>query len=281
MPVRKWTGEPEPHQPGTPLAALRDVVVRYNGSGRVLDGISMNLAAGERLAIVGPNGAGKTTLLKVMAGILAPSSGTVQIYGSVAGGHTCIGYVPQRSQVDWSFPVSVADVVMMGRIAKLGILHQAGRRDWDLVRGSLERVGMADLSRRQIGELSGGQQQRTFIARALAQEAELLLMDEPLTGLDIPSQEGIFAVLDQVRPLGIAVMISTHDLQLAAQRFDRLLLLNHRTIGLGTAAEVLTPANLLEAYGGHVTKIPALEGELVLEDGCCEGHDPIPEPPRG
>ena len=162
------------------------------------DDISFDLWPGERVAVVGPNGAGKSTLLKVVAGILAPSNGRADVYGYGAGGHICIGYVPQRSNVDWTFPVSVADVVMMGRVAKIGILRQAGRGDWQRVQDALAQVGMEEFAKRQIGELSGGQQQRVFIARALAQEAELLLMDEPLTGLDIPSQEAIFGILDQL-----------------------------------------------------------------------------------
>jgi manganese/iron transport system ATP-binding protein len=188
------------------------------------------------LAVVGPNGAGKSTLFKLIAGVLPSSSGQVTVYGSQPGGHICIAYVPQRSQVDWSFPVSVADVVMMGRVGKLGLFRRPGRKDWDYVHESLAVVGMGDLAGRQIGELSGGQQQRVFIARALAQEAELMLMDEPLTGLDVPSQQDIFEVLAALRARGVTVMIATHDLNLAAERFDRVMLLNRRLLGLGRPA---------------------------------------------
>ena len=228
-------------------------------------------AKGSRSSV--PNGAGKSTLLKAIAGILAPATGSVDVYGAVAGGHICIGYVPQRSQVDWNFPVTVADVVLMGRVARIGLFRQAGRNDHRLVAESLAQVGMSALAGRQIGELSGGQQQRVFIARALAQEAELLLMDEPLTGLDVPAQEAIFNILDLLRARGMTVLVSTHDLQLAADRFDRLMLLRRRIIGFGPAAEVLTPANLRQAYGSHMTVITAPEGVLALSDTCCEGDE--------
>jgi manganese/iron transport system ATP-binding protein len=264
--------KPVIHRTDVPVVAFERVTARYNGSEPALDEVSFQLWPGERVAIVGPNGAGKSTLLKIIAGILSPTAGAVDVYGHSAGGHICIGYVPQRTQVDWSFPVTVTDVVMMGRIARIGLFRHAGRRDWQMARESLAQVGLADLADRQIGALSGGQQQRVFIARALAQEAELLLMDEPLTGLDIPSQEAIFAILDSLRPRRMTVLVSTHDLHLAADRFDRLMLLQRRLIGLGAAAEVLTPTNLRLAYGTHMTVVETPEGALMLEDTCCEGH---------
>ncbi len=153
--------------------------MQYNGH-LALDRISFELNAGEQIAVVGPNGAGKSTLIKTLAGIQHPTHGEVSIYGHGPEGHICIAYVPQRSAVDWSFPVTVSDVVMMGRIGVLGLFHHPGRRDYAYVRECLDQVGIADLANRQIEELSGGQQQRMFIARALAQEAELMLMDEPL-----------------------------------------------------------------------------------------------------
>jgi ABC-type Mn2+/Zn2+ transport system ATPase subunit len=255
------------------VVEFRGVTIRYGDGKPALEGASFALARGERVAIVGPNAAGKSTLLKAIAGILTPAAGSVDVYGAVAGGHICIGYVPQRSQVDWNFPVTVADVVLMGRVARIGLFRQAGRNDRRLVAESLAQVGMVELADRQIGELSGGQQQRVFIARALAQEAELLLMDEPLTGLDIPSQEAIFGILDLLRARGMTVLVSTHDLQMAADRFDRLMLLRRQIIGFGPAAEVLSPANLRLAYGSHMTMIVATEGMLALGDTCCEGDE--------
>ena len=223
--------------------------------------------------MVGPNGAGKSTLLKVIAGILRPSVGNVEVYGHGASGHTCISYVPQRSQVDWSFPVTVADVVLMGRVARIGLLRQAGRKDRQRVQESLKRVGIAGLAGRQIGELSGGQQQRVFIARALAQEAELLLMDEPLTGLDTPSYAAILEILDLLRAQGMTVLVSMHDLHLARERFERLVLLKRRIVAVGTPDQVLTAEHLHEAYGGQMTVLDTQAGTLAFGDTCCEGHE--------
>jgi manganese/iron transport system ATP-binding protein len=263
---------PEAHRLDAPVVAFDHVTVRYEGRTAIED-VTFQVFRGERIAVVGPNGAGKSTLLKVIAGILPPSSGRADIYGYGAGGHICIGYVPQRSQVDWSFPVTVGDVVMMGRAAKLGLLRQPGKSDWERVRASLKLVGMADLAKRQIGELSGGQQQRVFIARALAQEAELLLMDEPLTGLDVPSQDAIFEILQALRLDGMTVFVSTHDLQLARERFDRLMLLKRGMIAFGHPDVVLAPANLRTAYGTHLTVLPGADGIVALSDTCCEGDE--------
>ncbi len=266
-------GRYAPHQAGSPALEVAGLTVRYNGV-LALDDVTFQLAQGERVAVVGPNGAGKSTLFKVIAGVLRPTKGGVKVYGCGPGGHICIAYVPQRSQVDWTFPVSVTDVVMMGRIGKLGLLRWPGARDWDYVHQCLEVVGMADLTDRQIGELSGGQQQRVFIARALAQEAELMLMDEPLTGLDLTSQEDIFRILEELRRRRVTVMVATHDLNQAAERFDRLMLLNHRLLGLGRPDEVFTPERLRQAYGGHMRLIQTDEGLVALSDTCCEGeHD--------
>ncbi|MFX1355438.1 MAG: metal ABC transporter ATP-binding protein, partial [Promethearchaeota archaeon] len=171
---------PATHDAGAPILEASHLTMRYNGRA-VLEDISFHLVSGEQVAVVGPNGAGKSTLFRVIAGVLHPTAGEVRIAGHCPGGHICIAYVPQRSQVDWAFPVTVADVVMMGRAGKVGLLRHPSRKDWEYVRQCLDVVGMADLVDRQIGELSGGQQQRMFIARALAQEAELVLMDEPLT----------------------------------------------------------------------------------------------------
>ncbi len=258
------------HQPDQPILDIQRLSVRYEGRG-ALENISFHLHAGERVAVVGPNGAGKSTLFKVVAGVLTPTDGEVRVYGSGPGGHVCIAYLPQRSHVDWRFPVSVADVVMMGRIAKLGWLGWPKKRDWDFVHTALETVGMANLSKRQIGQLSGGQQQRMFIARALAQEAELMLMDEPLTGLDTPSQEGLLALLGDLQQRRVTVMVATHDLEQAARYFDRILLLNHSLIAFGSASDVLKPETLLQAYGG---KLSMVNGKtMAVTDTCCEGDE--------
>jgi ABC-type Mn2+/Zn2+ transport system ATPase subunit len=263
---------PETHDRALLPLQVKDLTVRYNGSA-ALQKLSFHLSAGVRVAVVGPNGAGKTTLLKVLAGAMRPSSGSVMVYGRKPGGHVCIAYVPQRSQVDWVFPVTVAEVVMMGRIRRIGLFRFPGRADWQVVDRALERVGMAGLRGERIGELSGGQQQRVFLAQALAQEAELILLDEPLTGLDLPSQDAIFRLLDELREQGIPVMVATHDLNLAAERFDAILLLNRRLVAIGPAKEVLTREHLEQTYGDHIHLLPEGEGMLVLADTCCEGGE--------
>ncbi len=257
-----------PHEAGAPILEVAGITVLYDGR-PALEDVSFRLTKGERVAVVGPNGAGKSTLFKVVAGVLRPSAGRVDVAGHGPRGHVCIAYIVQRSQVDWTFPVSVKDVVMMGRIGQLGLLRHPRPSDWEYVHHCLEIVGMADLAERQIAELSGGQQQRMFIARALAQEAELMLMDEPLTGLDTPSQENIFRVLDVLRQQQVTVMVATHNLSQATDRFDRVMLLNRRLLGLGLPAEVFTPERLAVAYGDHLQMIKTSEGVVMVDDACC------------
>ena len=261
-----------PHDPDAPILEVQKLSVRYDGH-FALENITFHLHAGERVAVVGPNGAGKSTLFKVVSGVLPPSSGEVKISGFGPRGHICIAYVPQRSQVDWRFPASVADVVMMGRIGQIGFFRWPRRKDWDIVHTALEAVDMNTLADRQIGELSGGQQQRTFLARALAQEAQLVLMDEPLNGLDAPSQEAILSLLEKLQHEKITVMVATHDLGQAANHFDRVMLLNQRIIRFGPPHEVLTSENLLHAYSGHAQLIQSVDGLTTLADSCCDGED--------
>jgi ABC-type Mn2+/Zn2+ transport system ATPase subunit len=267
------------HEPGAPTLELDDVWVGYNGrltSGNggpryALEAVSFRVERGERIAVVGPNGAGKSTLFKVIAGTHNPDRGRVSIFGHGPGGHICIAYVPQRTQVDWNFPVTVEDVVMMGRVGQIGLLRRPKRADWAATHAGLERVGAGHLAHTRINALSGGQQQRVFLARALAQEAELLLLDEPLNGLDLPSQEGILAILDELRRDGVTVLLSTHDLDLAAERFDRIMLLNRRIIVFERPAMALRSDNLLRAYGGHLRVIDD-GGTVMLTDTCCDGR---------
>jgi ABC-type Mn2+/Zn2+ transport system ATPase subunit len=257
------------HQAGAPILEISDLSVRYENV-LALDNLNLKVTTGERLAVIGPNGAGKSTLFKVIAGVLQQSSGEVKIYGQGPGGHLCIAYIPQRSQVDWKFPVSVADVVMMGRIGKMGLLGWPKPADWEYVRQSLRVVGLEALADRQISELSGGQQQRMFIARALAQEAELMLMDEPFTGLDLGSQQDILTIMDELRGRDVTVLASTHDLNLASEHFDRVLLLNRRIYGIGRPAEVFTTERLLLAFGGHLRLLQGDSEVVALSDTCCE-----------
>src|SRR4030042_5139337 len=257
------------HEVDTPTLRISNLCFRFGNIDALMD-ISFNVNTGERLAVVGPNGAGKSTLFKIIAGVLKPTQGLVQIYGYEPKGHICIAYVPQRNQVDWSFPVNVADVVMMGRVSKLGPLRWPSHKDREIVHHSLELVEMDGYAKRQINELSGGQQQRIFIAQSLAQEAELILMDEPFTGLDINTQQDIFRILDVLRERKATLLIAMHDLKLASEKFDRVVLLNKRLIGIGLPQQVFVPENLAVAYGNHLRMLTTKEGMLVLEDTCCE-----------
>jgi manganese/iron transport system ATP-binding protein len=260
-----------------PAVELENVSVRYDQT-TALEQVTLRLKRGERVAVVGPNGAGKSTLFHVIAGVVRPSEGQVRIYGSGPGGHICVGYVPQRKVIDWGFPVTVTDVVMMGRVGKMGFFRWPARRDREVVRAALEEVGMSAFADRQIGELSGGQQQRVFLARVLAQEAELLLMDEPLTGLDLPSQEVILNLLDRIQQHGVTVMVASHDLNQASEQFPSMLLLNRRVIAFGAPAQVLTAPHLLAAYGGHMHVVHTGDGEVLLADTCCGGGAELATP---
>jgi manganese/iron transport system ATP-binding protein len=257
------------HQSGAPTVSFQNVSVRYNGT-PALEAVSFELQPGETVAVVGPNGAGKSTLFNVIVGKIKAHQGEVRIYGSGPKQHICIGYVPQRNAIDWRFPVTVRDVVMMGRVSKIGFFRWAGRGDHAAVEAAMADVRIAHLADRQIGELSGGQQQRVFLARALAQEAELLLLDEPLTGLDVPSQQILQEILAELQQRRITIMVATHDLNQAAERFSRIMLLNRRLVGDGPPQAVLTAALLQEAYGHHLHVLSNQEGTLVLADTCCD-----------
>lgn|SRR5574341_263570 len=237
------------------------------GAKTVLHDLTFNVPHGARVAVVGPNGAGKSTLFKALVGLLPLQKGRILIHGLPLGHHQdCVAYVPQREEVDWRFPVTVDDVVMMGRFGHQGWLRRSSRLDRQIVEKSLAHMGIADLARRSIGSLSGGQQQRVFLARALAQEPHILLMDEPFTAVDVTTQEATLKLLDDLRASQVTVMISTHDLNLAASKFDMLLLLNRRLIAFGTPSEVLKQESLAKAFGPQLMLLP--DGSLVI-DQCC------------
>jgi manganese/iron transport system ATP-binding protein len=258
-----------PHHRGAPTVSFQNVSVRYNGT-PALEAISFQLQPGETVAVVGPNGAGKSTLFNVIVGKIKPQQGQVSIYGSGPRQHICIGYVPQRNAIDGRFPVTVRDVVMMGRVGKIGFFRWAGRSDHQAVEAAMEDVRIMHLADRQIGELSGGQQQRVFLARSLAQEAELLLLDEPLTGLDVPSQQILLEILTELQQRRITIMVATHDLNQAAERFGRVMLLNRQLIGDGPPQAVLTASLLQQAYGQHLHILSNHNETLVLADTCCD-----------
>ena len=246
--------------------AVDHVTVAYNGT-PVLQDVSFLVPQGTRVAVVGPNGAGKSTLFKALVGLLPLRQGSVLIHGLPLGIHLdCVAYVPQREEVDWKFPVTVSDVVMMGRYGTLGWLRRPGKHDQMIVARSLDQMGIANLARDSIGDLSGGQQQRVFLARALAQEPHILLMDEPFTGVDASTQEATLLLLDQLKSEHVTVMVSTHDLNLANDRFDRVLLINRRLIAYDQGAQVFTPDAVAKAFGTHTL---FLEGKPVVVDDCC------------
>lgn len=252
---------------------IENVSIGY-GEKIVMHNLSFQVPHGARVAVVGPNGAGKSTLFKALVGILPLQSGRILIHGESLGTHKdCVAYVPQREDVDWRFPVTVDDVVMMGRFDQMGWFSRPSKGDKQIVRKSLEQMGIADLADHSIGQLSAGQQQRAFLARALAQEPHILLMDEPFTGVDATTQEVTFGLLDHLQNQQVTTIISTHDLNLAASRFDHILLVNHRLIAFGTPQQVFTKENLASAFGNSLL---VMENGMMLVDECCppeEEHD--------
>jgi manganese/iron transport system ATP-binding protein len=256
---------------GVPALELNDISAGYGRGPSVLEGVSFAARPGERVAIVGPNGAGKSTLFKVIVGLMPHRSGDVRVHGHShrAGDCPSIGYVPQRESVDWRFPLSVLDVVVTGTIRAVGWLRWPGREQRQAAVNALAQVGLAELAGLPIADLSGGQQQRVFIARALAQQADVLLLDEPFGGVDTEAREAVFAILDDLRRQAVTVLLSTHDLEMATSRFDRLLLLNKRLIADDVASQALTPARLAAAYGGRITLWQDGKPISVTTDDCC------------
>jgi len=250
-------------RPGTlPIIEFHDLTVAYGGR-PVLWNVDLTIDEPCLFGVIGPNGAGKSTLLKSALGLVPVVGGSVRFFGSplnrVRGR---VGYVPQRETVDWDFPVSVTDVVLMGTFPRLGWFRRPGRKERVLAAECLERVGMNQYAHRQIGRLSGGQQQRVFLARALAQQADVYLLDEPLAGVDVRSQENIFRVLSELRDAGKLVVIVHHDLRTAAEWFDRVALIDRRLVATGKTDTVLTPENLRTTYSGHLEVLDAL-GQAV------------------
>jgi ABC-type Mn2+/Zn2+ transport system ATPase subunit len=256
---------------------LKHVSAGYDGIDAISN-ISLQIPHGSQVAIVGPNGAGKSTLFKVLVGLLPVRKGTIQIHCQPIGQHRdCVAYVPQREEVDWKFPVTVRDVVGMGRFSHTGILGRTGSQDSRVVAESLMKMGLTGLAEIPVGDLSGGQQQRVFLARALAQEPHILLMDEPFTGVDASTTETTLALLMKLRESKVTVLVSTHDLNLAGKHFDQILLLNRKLIAFGTPAEALTPETLKAAFG---QRLVSMEGTFLVDD-CCppdEEHHHQEEP---
>ncbi len=256
------------------VMVVRDLAAGYNGH-RGLQAISFEVQAGERVGVVGPNGAGKSTLFKALVGLL-PHQGEISIQGAPCyQSHTMLGYVPQHEAIDWQFPATVWDVVMMGRARQIGYVMLPRKRDRDAVRDALERVGMYDLRKRQIGQLSGGQRRRVFVARALAQQASVLLLDEPFSGIDATAESDLFRVLDVLRAEGIAVLLATHNLAQAATEYDKLMLLHAgQMIAYGSPAEVYTPENLAATFGGRIRLWQEDDRYVLVADDPCHDHGP-------
>ena len=239
-----------------PAVEVHDLTVAYREK-PVLWDIDLVIPAGVLMGVVGPNGAGKTTLVKAMLGLVTPVSGRVLIHGQpYQANKRSVAYVPQRGSVDWDFPTTAADVVLMGTYGRLGWLRRPGPREREAARDALAKVGMADLARRQIRELSGGQQQRVFLARALVQEAPVTFMDEPFQGVDAVTEAAIIDILRELRTQGRTVLVVHHDLSTVAEYFDWVTLLNVRKVAAGPTLVTFTPASLRATYGERLA-LPA------------------------
>lgn len=244
-----------------------DLTVAYDKR-PVLYGVDVQVPRGKLIGIVGPNGAGKSTLIKAIMGIVPITGGWVKVFGrSFAKNAKRVGYVPQRESVDWDFPVNVMDVVLMGRYGHLGLTGRVRKLDKEIAEECLEKVGMLPYAKRQISNLSGGQQQRVFLARALAQESDLYLMDEPFVGVDAATEAAIVSILHELRHRGKTILVVHHDLPTAQTYFDMLMLLNMRLVAFGPTEEVFTEALLQKTYGGRLTILSKVADKIGRSDG--------------
>lgn len=242
-----------------------DLTVAYEKR-PVLYGVDVQVPEGKLVGIVGPNGAGKSTLIKAIMGIVPTTGGWVKVYGKpFAKNAKRVGYVPQRESVDWDFPVNVMDVVLMGRYGSLGLMGRVTKKDREIAEACLDKVGMLPYAKRQISNLSGGQQQRVFLARALAQESDLYLMDEPFVGVDAATEAAIIELLRELKNRGKTIMVVHHDLPTAQKYFDMLLLLNMRLVAFGPTQEVFTQELLQKTYGGRLTILSEVASTVSRE----------------
>lgn len=254
------------HPTSSPLS-IHDMTVAYHRK-PVLWDVDYDAPDGKLIAIIGPNGAGKSTLLKATLDLIPKASGIVTIYGKpYRQQRHLVGYVPQRESVDWDFPVNALDVVTMGRYGQIGWFKPVGRRHRAVALEALDRVGMADYAKRQISQLSGGQQQRVFLARALAQDARMYLMDEPFAGVDASTERAIVEVLRTLQKAGKTVLVVHHDLQTVSEYFDAVVLLNMRIVACGPTREVFTEENLRKTYGGRLTLLEEAANALARDRG--------------
>jgi manganese/zinc/iron transport system ATP- binding protein len=258
-----------PQEPGKRTAIeVRDLTVAYREK-PVLWDIDLTVPSGVLMAIVGPNGAGKTTFIKAILDLIQPAAGQIRVFGKrYEQQRQLVAYVPQRGSVDWDFPTSSLDVVMMGLYGRLGWFRRPGKSERHLALAALEKVGMQDFADRQISQLSGGQQQRVFLARALVQDAEIYMMDEPFQGVDATTERAIITLLRELRAADKTLVVVHHDLQTVAEYFDHVMLLNVRLIAGGPVADVFTEENLRLTYGGRVAFLRSDEDESGAN-----GHD--------
>lgn len=253
------------HEPDLALH-VEDLTVSYHGK-PVLWDIDLDVPPGVMAAIVGPNGAGKSTLIKSILGLVPSVAGHVTLHGlPYRKARRRVGYVPQRSSVDWGFPTTALDVVMMGLYGRLGWLRRPGRRERNQAREALTMVGMQEFADRQISQLSGGQQQRVFLARALVQQADVYFLDEPMAGVDATTERAIVEILRRLRDQGKTVIVVHHDLQTVRSYFDWMLILNVRVIAQGRVKDIYTAEHLRRAYGGQIALLDNVTDSTRVSD---------------
>jgi ABC-type Mn2+/Zn2+ transport system ATPase subunit len=245
---------------------VKDLTAGYDGQ-RAIEAISFAIPPGQIVGVIGPNGAGKSTLFKVILGLIPRQQGEILLHEAPAlTQRAMMGYLPQLEEINRAFPVSVQDVVMMGRYPRVGWCRRPGPKDYEAVRRALARVDLLPHALTQIGRLSGGQQQRAFLARVLAQDPHLLLLDEPVSGVDTTTQHAIFALLEDLRNLGKTVVVATHDLNCVVERFDQVLCLNRRVIAYGPPREVFREDTLDRTYGNHLMIVQVGDRRVVVAD---------------
>lgn len=241
-----------------PALEVRDLSASYDGDTLAIDSLSFSIPVGSLTAIVGPNGSGKSTTVKSIMGVIEPVSGEIKINGNPLTSASELVYVPQRSEIDWDFPLTVEDVVKQGLYPRLGLWKRPKKSDLEFVEQSMSDLGVIELRNRQIGELSGGQQQRTFLARALVQRGKIILMDEPFQGVDATTERAIVDLLHSLQSQGSTVVLVHHDISTVPQYFDHVLLLNRTVVAFGPTDTTFTRSNLQRTYGGRMA---------VFEDG--------------
>jgi manganese/iron transport system ATP-binding protein len=276
--------------------SVKNATVTYRNGHTALRDATFKIPAGTITALVGVNGSGKSTLFKAIMGFVGLAAGEITILGqpvTAALKKNIVAYVPQSEEIDWNFPVLVEDVVMMGRYGHMNMMRIARAADHEAVAAALERVGMSDFRKRQIGELSGGQKKRVFLARALAQDGRVILLDEPFTGVDVNTEDAIVKLLRSLRDEGRVMLVSTHNLGSVPEFCDRTVLLNRTVLAYGPTVEIFTQANLEKTFGGVLRHFVLNEGEggqpraldvitdderaVIFRDGKAARHDPTPD----